>query len=147
VRLRDEGASSASPVALHQETDPAAFSTFHSCSRGAPCLMARALIGTRLDRHWALGAPEHVLFFLGLFRVCDEPYAEQALKGCSDLMFLELLFWKNAREAESLRNNYQWQVRHISRHACLLDNTAVQGAAHEAGIATRGGPCPIGHMA
>lgn len=38
-------------------------------------------------------------------------FCAQALKGCSDLMFLELLFWKNAREAESLRNNYQWKAQ------------------------------------
>ena len=44
-------------------------------------------------------------------------YAEQARKGCSDLMFLELLFWKNTREAESLRNNYQWKARSVYSHA------------------------------
>ena len=29
-------------------------------------------------------------------------------------MFLEVLFWKNAREAESLRNNYQWKARSLA---------------------------------
>ena len=59
---------------------------------------------------------------------------EQALKGCSDLMFLELLFWKNAREAESLRNNYQWKVRRCSMsHRYARRLLLCREPAHEAG--------------
>jgi len=43
-------------------------------------------------------------------------------------LFLELLFWKNAREAESLRNNYQWKARSLDCHAMMLDESTVQGA-------------------
>ena len=43
----------------------------------------------------------------------------QAKKGCADLMFLEVLFWKNTRDAESLRNNYQWKARSWPFYQCI----------------------------
>ena len=37
--------------------------------------------------------------------------AQQGREGCGALMFLELLFWKNARDSEYVRDEYLWRVR------------------------------------
>lgn len=34
----------------------------------------------------------------------------QAKECAGRLIFLELLFWKNARDAEVVRDEYQWRV-------------------------------------
>ena len=34
----------------------------------------------------------------------------QAQEGLSCMMFVELLFWKNSREAMDVRNEYHWKV-------------------------------------
>ena len=47
-------------------------------------------------------------------------------------MFLELLFWKNAREAESLRNNYQWKARSLPFRVCHHVKCACNNGAQEA---------------
>jgi hypothetical protein len=35
----------------------------------------------------------------------------QVREGAARLLFLELLFWKNARDTEHVRDDYQWRVR------------------------------------
>ena len=35
----------------------------------------------------------------------------QIKEGAGRLLFLKLLFWKNARDAEFVRDDYQWRVR------------------------------------
>lgn len=35
----------------------------------------------------------------------------QARLACGQLLFLELLFWKNARTAADVRDEYDWRVR------------------------------------
>jgi hypothetical protein len=32
-------------------------------------------------------------------------------EGVASLLFVELLFWKGAREAEAVREQYHWQAR------------------------------------
>jgi hypothetical protein len=36
--------------------------------------------------------------------------AVQFKQSCADLMLVELLFWKNARDAESVRSQYDYKV-------------------------------------
>lgn len=42
----------------------------------------------------------------------------QAQEGLSCMMFVELLFWKNSREAMDVRNEYHWKVSSIALQGC-----------------------------
>ena len=37
----------------------------------------------------------------------------QVRQKASAMMFIELMFWKNASVAESVRDEYNWQVRPV----------------------------------
>lgn len=43
--------------------------------------------------------------------ISDVTRQPQIKEGTGRLLFLELLFWKNARDAEFVRDDYQWRVR------------------------------------
>lgn len=46
------------------------------------------------------------------------------------MMFIELMFWKNASVAESVRDDYNWRVRCFCCKVICLSHNLVLGRPH-----------------